>query len=170
MNARAILIHELQGDEPIPVITALLHTAYAPLAARGMRYLATYQDDTTTASRLKSGSSLVAEHEGQIVGVITLRRPQESSPCAWYERREVRTFGQFAVRPDLQRLGLGRRLLGAVEQWAIMEGAEELALDTTAGAAHLIAWYQRLGFRLVQHVSWEDTNYRSVVLSKTLRA
>ena len=57
-----------------------------------------------------------------------------------------------------------------IEQRALQQGATELALDTAEGATHLIRWYERLGFRFIQHVSWDETNYRSVVMSKRLPA
>jgi predicted N-acetyltransferase YhbS len=164
-----ILIRPLRDDDSIPAITRLLHAAFASLAAMGFRYLATHQDDSTTERRLRRGLAFVAELDGEIVGTITLRPPKSESRCAWYLRPGVWTCGQLAVRPDLQRQGLGRRLMDTVERRAIAEGAAELALDTAEGAAHLIAWYRRLGFRFVQHVSWEETNYRSVVVSKPLR-
>lgn len=55
-----------------------------------------------------------------------------------------------------------------IEQFAIGHGADELALDTAEGATHLTRWYERLGFRFFQHVSWDETNYLSVVMSKRL--
>jgi ribosomal protein S18 acetylase RimI-like enzyme len=56
-----------------------------------------------------------------------------------------------------------------VEDRARRTGADEIALDTAEEAGVLIAWYQRLGYRLVDTADWEITNYRSVVLSKRLR-
>ncbi|PAW90260.1 MAG: hypothetical protein B9S33_01870 [Pedosphaera sp. Tous-C6FEB] len=172
MNAdtQRIRIRELRPDDSVTAITELLHVAYAPLAAMGFKYLATHQDDATTRQRLQSGISIVAELEGVIVGTVTLRAPEAESQCAWYSQPGVWPFGQFAVRPDLQRNGLGARLMSLVEQRALQHGAMELALDTAEGATHLIRWYERLGFRFIQHVSWDDTNYRSVVMSKRLTA
>jgi GNAT superfamily N-acetyltransferase len=170
MNTERIWIRELQPDDSIAAITELLHVAYAPLAAMGFKYLATHQDEATTRQRLQSGISIVAELEGVIVGTATLRAPKAESRCAWYLQTGVWSFGQFAVRPDLQRNGLGARLMRVVEQRALQNGATELALDTAAGATHLIRWYERLGFRFIQHVSWDDTNYRSVVMTKRLTA
>lgn len=59
-------------------------------------------------------------------------------------------------------------MLEFVEQHARDHEAAELALDTAEGAIHLRQWYERLGFRFIEHVSWQDTNYRSVILSKQL--
>ena len=169
-NIENILIREFRDDDSIQRLTELLHAAYAPLAARGFRYLATHQDDSVTRDRLRSGISFVAELDGELVGTVTLRPPQKESSCAWYLQPGVWTFGQYAVRPDLQGQGLGRRMFDLVEDRARKEGAAELALDTADGAVELQRWYEELGFRPVQHVSWDDTNYRSVVLSKPLTA
>jgi hypothetical protein len=43
-----------------------------------------------------------------------------------------------------------------------------MALDTAEPAAHLIAFYNRLGYRFIEHAQWRMTNYRSVIMSKTL--
>lgn len=113
---------------------------------------------------------LVAVDEtGALVGTITFYPCEATSGSAWYDRPEVSSFGQFAVEPALQRTGLGSRLLETVERRALESGAEELALDTAEGAKHLIAIYQRRGYRLVGNADWSETNYQSVILSKRLK-
>jgi GNAT superfamily N-acetyltransferase len=164
----SIRIRAVQADDAIPPITALLHSAYAPLSRMGFRYLATHQDDATTLRRLQRGSAFVADLDGSVIGTITLLPPPAQSDCPWYLQPGVFSFGQFAVHPEHQRQGIGRRLLQFVEQQALSRGATELALDTAEGAAHLRQWYQRMGFLFIDYVSWPDTNYRSVVLSKPL--
>jgi GNAT superfamily N-acetyltransferase len=157
-------------DLPVAPITALLHAAYAPLAGMGFRYLATHQDDAMTLQRLSAGWSFLAYMGNRLAGTISLRGPAPASDCQWYRQDGIFTFGQFGVLPDCQRQGVGRALLDHVEDRAARAGAQELALDTAEGASHLIRWYQGLGYREVDRVSWHDTNYRSVVLSKPLRA
>ena len=51
MTSPLLLIRPYRDDDPIPSITRLLHEAYAPLAATGLRYTATHQDDATTNYR-----------------------------------------------------------------------------------------------------------------------
>ena len=169
-HAHRIQIRELRPDDSLDTITTLLHEAYAPLAGMGLRYLASHQDSATTKRRLKRGIPFVATREGALIGTVTLYPPATESPCAWYMRPGVYCFGQFAIRPDLQRQGIGSRLLRVIEARARECGAAELALDTAEGATHLRAWYERLGFRFIGNVSWDVTNYRSVVLSKNLAA
>ena len=164
-----IIIRPFHDNDAVPPITSLLHDAYAPLAAMNLRFTATYQDDDVTRSRLSRGVSWVAELDGEIVATVTLYpTPSASSACSWYHMTDVFTFGQFAVRPDLQRNGLGARLIQLMETEAAARGAKELALDTVEGAHHLIRWYEKLGFRFIEFVDWSSTNYRSVVLSKAL--
>lgn len=166
----AFVIRELHPDDSIPAITALLHEAYAPLSAMGLRFMATHQDDSVTADRLHRGLAYVATLDGVIVGTITLYAPGgQTYACEWYGRPAVFRFGQFAVRPDLQRQGLGLRLMQTIEQRAFAGGGTELALDTAEDATHLRRWYEAIGYRFIQFMSWEDTNYRSVILSKHLR-
>ena len=166
--ASPLTIRAWQPTDDVDVITELLHRAYAPLAQAGLRYLATHQSAEVTRERLTSGHPLVALREGTIVGTATLYPPDAASPCELYRQPGVYCFGQFAVSPELQRGGIGRQLIEHLEAVARQQGATELALDTAEGAVHLVEWYRRLGFRPVQYVDWEVTNYRSVVMSKTL--
>lgn len=162
-----LVYRDWRADDPIPPITELLHAAYAVLAGMGFNYTATYQDDATTLRRLQSGRSFVAVSEGHIVGTITLYLPKPSAAaCEWYTH--AHSFGQFGVRPDFQGRGIGRELVRLVEEQARRDGAAELALDTSEGADHLCRWYNRLGYRFVQHAQWEGKTYRSVILSKSL--
>lgn len=166
----SVMICPWREDHPLPEITRLLHASYAPLAAQGLRYLATHQDDATTLRRLREGHAFVALDGREIIGTITCYAPQPDSPCEWYRREGVYHFGQFAVHPERQREGIGHRLLQRVEDEARKLGAIELSLDTAETAEHLCRWYARLGFRFIQHVAWGVTNYRSVILSKSLSA
>lgn len=163
------IIRPYREEDAISPITAMLHAAYAPLAAMGLRYTATHQDDEVTLKRLLRGFPFVGELDGEIVATVTLYASEPESSCMWYRRPEVFSFGQFGVRPDLQGNGIGGRLMRLMEDEARQRGAEELALDTAEGAHHLTGWYARCGFREVERVSWGNTNYCSVILSKTLK-
>ncbi len=150
-------------------LTNLLHRAYADLAQMGLRYTATHQDVATTRSRVAGGECFVLVDGARLVGTIVLRPSVgAASKVAWYQRPEVATFGQFGVDPAYQRRGLGRCLLDHVQRQARELGARELALDTSDRAAHLIALYERWGFRIVDEVQWAETNYRSVVMSRPI--
>jgi predicted N-acetyltransferase YhbS len=165
----AVIIRDWNSSDDVADLTELLHQAYGQLARAGFRYLATHQDEAMTRKRLESGYPFVATQGDEIVGTVTLYPSDENSPCELYRQAGVFCFGQFGVRPDLQRGGIGRALVAHLESKARELGGTHLALDTAEGARHLVEWYERLGFRLVQHVQWDVTNYRSVVMSKPLR-
>jgi GNAT superfamily N-acetyltransferase len=164
-----IIIRPFAKGDPIPEITALLHRSYAQLARMGLRYLATHQDDVVTVQRLTDGTSFLALHEGRIIGTISCYDSEHTSGSPFLDRDGVGLIGQFGVEPSMQRRGIGRQLLDRAEAHAREIGLEEVALDTAESARHLIDWYFRLGYRFVEFVSWDVTNYRSVVLGKKLR-
>jgi GNAT superfamily N-acetyltransferase len=157
-------------DHSVTEITALLHRAYRSLADLGFRYWATHQDESATLSRLQSGHAFVACAGERIIGTITVYDAGQTSGAPWYDRPGVGKFGQFAVDPPFQGRGAGSWLVGLAETLARELGVRELALDTAEGATQLIAFYNRLGYRFVEHTQWSGTNYRSVILSKTLEA
>ncbi|MEO7454200.1 MAG: GNAT family N-acetyltransferase, partial [Fimbriimonadales bacterium] len=149
-------------------LTGLLHRAYAPLAAMGFRFTATYQSVETTRFRCEGGTCVVAELDGVIVGTVTFYDAGRTEHSEWYDRPEVASFGQFGVEPSIQGNGIGRMLMDEVERLAAESGAKEIACDTAEGATHLIATYERRGYRVVGKVNWGATNYVSVILSKEI--
>lgn len=163
------LLRPLAGSDSLEALTEVIHRAYAPLAAAGMRYWATHQTVADTAERCGRGEAWVAELEGRLVGTVTLQGPEATGGCPWYDRAEVAKFQQFCVDPSLKGTGLGAAMMDHVERRARALGATELALDTSEHASGLIGLYQRRGYRLVGHVDYRPkVNYRSVVLSKTV--
>jgi GNAT superfamily N-acetyltransferase len=133
-----------------------------------MRFVASHQDSAITRKRIARGETIVAEDEGLIVGVVTLKRAGETHGSPFYERPDVAGFGQFAVRPSHQGRGIGSALLNLVQRRAAEQGVRQLALDTSEHATDLIAFYEAKGFRFVERLQWPDVNYRSVVLAKQL--
>jgi GNAT superfamily N-acetyltransferase len=161
-------IRALGASEPIAPLTALLHRAYGALGARGLNYTAVDQDDAVTARRARKGTCLVAEEAGAVVGTLSLHGPEPASENDWFTRPGGVVLEQFAVEPGLQRRGLGRALMAEAERRAREGGATHLVGDTAEPATHLIAFYERLGYRVVDRVRWPGKTYVSVVLVKAL--
>lgn len=162
-------IRRFSPKDSVPELTGLLHRAYRSLAAQGFRYFATYQNDSITRDRISQGECFIALKDGKIVGTITLTGAENTRGSRWYDRPEVASFGQYAVDPDLQGTGIGSKLLETVERRAAELEVKELALDTAEGAMHLIQLYLAHGYRFIEYIDWDETNYRSVVMSKTLQ-
>jgi GNAT superfamily N-acetyltransferase len=164
-----IHVRPLAATDSLEALTELLHRAYKPLADAGMRFVASHQNVETTRKRCARGQCFVATEGEMILGTITLYSPTPTSGCPWYRREDVWHFGQFAVEPTRQGMGIGRQLLDVVEEVSRLAGATELALDTSEHATDLFAFYEKHGFRKVDTVTWGDAvNYSSVVMSKKL--
>lgn len=161
-------IRTLHPEDDLAALTALLHRAYADLAGRGLRYLATHQSVDVTRQRIARGEALVATIGSDVVGTVTWYAPDPANK-GWYGQPGVASFGQFGVEPRLRGLGIGRALVDEVVRRASAIGAHEIACDTAEPATDLIAMYEAWGFRIVGTTDYRpETNYRSVVLSKPL--
>jgi uncharacterized damage-inducible protein DinB/GNAT superfamily N-acetyltransferase len=169
-----VTVRPLAARDSIDALTALLHRAYAPLAARGMNFTAATQTRETTLRRVAEGQCFVAELGGVLVGTVTASGPYDeatapwSAEAPWYRDPQTAHFHQFAVDPAHQRAGIGRRLVAACEAWARERRYGYIALDTAAPAAELRALYARLGYGEVGDVQWEGKTYRSVIMRKRL--
>ena len=75
----SLTLRLLRSDEPVAPITALLHRAYARLAAMGLNYTAVDQGDDVTARRARRGACLVAEVDGRLVGTLAFHGPDPAS-------------------------------------------------------------------------------------------
>jgi GNAT superfamily N-acetyltransferase len=166
----AVLIRRWHAQDDPVALTEMLHRAYRQLADMGFRYYATHQPPEITLERIGQGECYVAEIERRVVGTVTFNPSETTRGTPWLDRPEVVSFQQFAVEPNCQGQGIGALLMDTVERRAAEVGAEEIACDTAEGATNLIAMYERRGYRFIEYADWSVTNYRSVVLSKTVMA
>ena len=170
INGTEVELRLLQPGDSLAEMTKMLHRSYKLLADMGLRFLATYQDEEVTRERaLTNGLCIVAISSGAIIGTITVNYPGWTKGTAFYEQSHVAHFGQFAVLPEYQKSGLGSLLLDIAEQLVFTAlGATEMALDTSEHAHHLLEYYSKRGYRFIEYVQWEATNYLSKTLSKNI--
>lgn len=162
-----LVIREFRSDDSFAELTDLLHTAYFPLTKEGLHFFASMQTEEDTRERVgRAFVTYLGLLGTEMVSTISLYKPVPDHQCehyhiAWY-------FGQFAVRPDLQKTGIGSHLIELVEARARAEGATHFALDTADTATKLVDYYYKRGFEFVQYVQWPYMKHRSVILSKKL--
>jgi ribosomal protein S18 acetylase RimI-like enzyme len=110
---------------------------------------------------------LIAEADGKLVGTLTVRLSKHDSEVPLYREPTTWTLCQFAVFPELQGLGIGRKLHDAALFHVRSNGGRIIALDTAAPAVDLIEMYQRWGYQVVGECDWRPhTNYPSVVMAR----
>jgi N-acetylglutamate synthase-like GNAT family acetyltransferase len=104
------------------------------------------------ADAIRRGEALVASDDGEIVGYARLRRLDE----------RLADLGPIAIDPDRWGSGAGGALVRFAEARAREAGVAAMQLDVLmpkAGAHEhkeaLRAWYERLGYALVEHVPFE---------------
>ncbi|GCL63916.1 GNAT family N-acetyltransferase [Pseudaquabacterium pictum] len=164
-----------QAGDDLAALTALLHRAYAPLAAAGMNFTAATQTAAMTAQRLQGAHSWVAVRaDGTLLGTITAAGPFDPNTqgwahaLPWFYRQDVAHFHQYAVDPACQGQGIGAALLQAAEAWARGAGHRAMLLDTAMPATALRQRYARAGYADIASVQWQGKAYRSVVMVKPL--
>jgi GNAT superfamily N-acetyltransferase len=164
-----VAVRPIAAEDSLELLTDLIHAAYAPHAARGLRYWGTHQTVEDTAKRFASGHGFIAEVDGKILGTITLRGPQPQSPVAVYRESNTWSIGQFAVMPSHQGQGVGLALHDYAVAFAVASGAQHMAIDTASTASALIAKYEAWGYEFCGLCDWRPhTNYLSVLMSRPL--
>ena len=168
VESSGVAIRRATENEQWSAITALLHRAYAVHAARGLRFYASYQDENVTRERAGEGECYLALIDSAVVGTVTALPGGRKSECSWYVRTDVASMGQLAVEPAFQHRRIGTSLLDLSEGRARAWGARQIAIDTSEHATDLITLYSKRGYKIVDSISWPETNYRSVILAKAL--
>jgi GNAT superfamily N-acetyltransferase len=169
INNKEFIIRKFDKEtDSVKELTELLHKAYKRLADMGLRFVATYQDDEQTKERMAKGECFIIKDDDKLIATVMLYNGGKQYECEWYQNPGIAVFGQFAVEPSYQNTGIGSSIMNFVEERAKQNGADELALDTSEKALHLIEYYKKRGYRFVQYHRWDVVNYRSVVMSKKL--
>lgn len=104
---------------------------------------------------IRSGGFLVLEYAGGICAAILVQGPGERPgvpPSHAY-------FGMLSVLPEMQGMGLGRRLVQVAEAMAEATGATSMSIRVINLREELSRWYRSLGYR---EVGTAPYNHRSV--------
>ncbi len=100
---------------------------------------------TEIGALISAGGFLVLECAGGIAAAVRFQAPgqqRDLPPTHAY-------FGMLSVLPELQGLGLGRRLVQVAEAMAEATGATAMSLRVINLREELTRWYKSLGYREV---------------------
>lgn len=124
--------------------------ALAALVNRAYEIESTFIEGKRTSAAeieqmIRSGGFLVLEYAGGICAAIFVQGPGERPgvpPTHAY-------FGMLSVMPEMQGMGLGRRLVQVAEAMAEATGATAMSLRVINLREELSRWYKSLGYREV---------------------
>ena len=124
----------LASDDDAPAIAALVNSAF-----RVERWF-------TDSDRTDPGQIRALQRDGAF---LVLERQSGSLAASIYVRvqRGCGSFTLLAVAPELQRAGLGRRLIAVAEALCAAEGCAAMELEVNNLRAELPPWYRSLGYR-----------------------
>jgi GNAT superfamily N-acetyltransferase len=155
------------GPADLPDILTVLTTAADWARARGIeRWWPSPFPPEEVLPELERGEFYVAEFSSEIVGTLVLRW---EDPKDWGEQPPVAGYlHALAVRKDRPLRGVGRKLIGWVEDQVRRKGRTKLRLSCLATNDSLIAYYRSLGFRPVRVVpSSAPGEDRGILLMET---
>ena len=137
----------------------LLHAAFAFHAGRIDPPSSLHQFDATSiAFKAKEEELFVAVEGNELLGCVFAK----SQGRALY-------IGKFAVRPDRQGQGIGRRLIGAVEAYAQHTGHDALELKTRIELTENHRAFAALGFvKIGEHSHPGYDRNTSITMRKAL--
>lgn len=147
--------------EDLELLLALTHRSYAGNRELGFHFYGSRETIEDVREVHAAGALWKLVDAGRLIGSIRLQEYPDH-PGALYINR-------MCVEPSEQRRGLGNVLLRFAEAEAGRRGLGNLKLDTAKNFEKLVSWYARKGFRVISEIQWDVTNYRSVVMEKTLK-
>lgn len=94
------------------------------------------------AELIRAGGFLVLEHSGGIGAAVWFQAPGERAGLP----ASTAYFGMLSVLPELQGMGLGRRLVQVAEAMAEANGARAIQIRVINLREELSRWYKSLGY------------------------
>jgi len=135
----------IAAPEDIPVLVALLNKAYRGEDSR---------QGWTTEAHLIAGEVRTDEHSVKEVigkeGSVMLKYNNDEKQvigCVNLQQHENKIYlGMFAVSPQLQGGGVGKKLLHAADEYAKYNNCKAVYMTVISARTELIDWYKRHGY------------------------
>ena len=135
-ESNPLLIRAARPDEA-EAIVALIQRAFGEYRGKLRPESGALQETPDTIRAvMKTGTILLAERAGRILGCVSVRRKND---CAY--------AGRLAVEPMERGIGVGRALLAAAEATARQMGGDRLRVDVRLKLSDNRAFFRALGFK-----------------------
>lgn len=143
-------------------MAVLLRDAYVAWTKLRLNPTAARYTAADVRADLREKEVWLLEHEGELVGTVTLRTWGVGAGRYLY-------VTHLATPTALHGRGLGSELMNRVEQFAHDRGIRDVRLDTATVMTDLIAFYQKRGYKAFNELEhWPGTNYESQRYRKQL--
>ncbi|MAM59038.1 MAG: GNAT family N-acetyltransferase [Salinicola sp.] len=133
-------------------LVCLINEVYADAEAGMWIPSASRTDSEELSSLVRGGNLMLAESEGDLVGVVKLILLSQ----------DVAEFGMLAADRNQRGKGIGSALVAHAEKWALQNGCRTMQLEllTPRGWENeskefLKKWYSRIGYRPVETQPFE---------------
>ncbi len=131
-------------EADIPAVIEMSRSFYATTAYAALTPMCEKAVSATAGMLIDSGVLLVAEVDGDLVGMVGLA----VMPFTFDHDVTIAAEVVWWVEPDAQGAGIGLALLEAVEPACREAGADAIQMMTLATSPpHAAALYERLGYR-----------------------
>jgi len=143
------MIREARSTD-VNALTALLRACVAGMQDAGIdQWDDVYPTVQIVAADVDAGMLIVAERAGALIGAVTLNQTQEPAygDVAWRLTDDAMgVVHRLMIAPAVQRQGVGRALMLALEDRARARGLRALRLDTFAANPPALGLYRALGY------------------------
>jgi ribosomal protein S18 acetylase RimI-like enzyme len=139
-------------DENTEAIVTLLAACQHDLLSRHIhQWPATFPDPAEVAREIADGHTHILLCRGSITATVTLspHMPKLAQHVRWLTDQPFLRICRLAVHPHFQRHGLGRSLMGFVEQLARGRQIASLRLGAYSQHPGAVTFYEGLGYQRV---------------------
>jgi GNAT superfamily N-acetyltransferase len=144
------LTFELATEEDAPAL-ASLHSAVAGQLTRdfGHGHWSSSASEASIAHTIRSSRVLIARDEAGIAGTLRIatKKPWAIDPTYFEPSKKPVYLLDMAVRPAMQRSGIGRQMVEQARELALGMQADAIRLDAYDAPAGAGDFYAKSGFR-----------------------
>ncbi len=160
MNPNPIHLRQATMKD-MPTLLAVMHTAFEEYRGRLDPPSGAHAETIESVlTKLKTSKAVIAFMDDEVAGGV------------FYEQENEHLYlGRLSVLPQFRQLGVGRTLINYVEAQAVSFKVPRVQLDVRIGLPHLIAYYEKLGYRILSyeaHPGYTQPTY--VTMEKNVKA
>ena len=130
-----------------------------------------YPNEELIRKDVEAGRLYYLPEDGEIAAAVVVMTGQdpEYEALSWNCGICPGVFHRLTVHPSMQGAGLGGLVLDDVQQMLRRSGCDCIRCDASAKTRGAIRLYEKMGFRLCDHMRWPDSPDNYFVYDKPLK-